>query len=193
MDYQEIENAAKTKALEIAAVMGYEIDESWDAYGTMIKKGVISLHISSDRYKTGRLRISGNLAGMHPYLPYQSDTDEISVNINKSPESIARDIERRCLPIYLKNLEDATAARIKDIAFKARRAEVLLEIAALIPGAEVRNLEDQSSYSSSQPVISSYGPYCCKATYSGYDGEKIKLEIELPLDVARKILAPLKE
>ena len=65
-----------------------------------------SLHFVSGSYETkGRIRISGNFPRtekgeyIDPY-DYREKRHEITVSIDKSPEQIAGDIERRFLPRY---------------------------------------------------------------------------------------------
>lgn len=109
---EEKERQEKVEALirGVSKILGFKLEEkekdSWNYLCLNARKGEESLHFTSGGYQMkDRIKISGNFPKtekgeyVDPY-GYQEKRHEITVSIAKTPEQIARDIERRFLPHY---------------------------------------------------------------------------------------------
>jgi len=102
----------------VSKILGFTLqknrDDSWRYVSCDIKKGEESLHFTSGSYDVkDRIRISGNFPKtekgeyIDPYN-YRDKRHEITVSNTKTPEQIARDIERRFLTRYRELLKTVT-------------------------------------------------------------------------------------
>ena len=100
------------KMKEVAELLGMtweDREESWDNRGVFSNPNDLDkkLALSNDGYRAkGRIEISGlyPLDGQGKHFPQHGYKLEITVAETKTAEEIARDIRRRVLPAYLKNL-----------------------------------------------------------------------------------------
>jgi hypothetical protein len=97
------------------------------------------LWLSTTWGSKGMLHIAGifpNGPGGQSYKPYKSNEDRekysIQANFNKTPEQIARDIQRRLLPTYREALTEALNRKRSDEQAEIELEAFAAEIAALI-------------------------------------------------------------
>lgn len=186
---EEREYQARVEALicEVSQILGFtpekhEKDESWHHVSMNARKGNESLHFSSGGYLLkDRIKISGNFPRARkgeyfdPYVPGEK-RHEITVSIRKTPEQIARDIERRFLPHYQELLK-----------------KVLERIARMdeYDGICARNLErvkgkKPTEEEKEKKRLWLEGPISCEVQVTDEDAT-IELR-SVPIEVARKVL-----
>jgi len=123
---QETAHAIKVFT-EVGKILGYTVQAgNCDWYIRLINPDGITLSVSgfiSEQYRyNGKYSISGNYsynARDCGAIGYNDSLPEIGVNINKTPEQIAKDIQRRLLPLHLE-------IEAKCRAYKAKKEHRLL-------------------------------------------------------------------
>lgn len=160
--------------------------------GAFVRSGELGLHFYVGYHTKGRLEVSGCFNGLHSYRPYRSADREkcsITVSLDKSATAVAKDIERRLLPVYGKAYLEAKANRDADLARRKHVMDTLTELAALIPGASVRDedkLDDNAN--SSRPWVTTYhNPYYDVHKLEVY-GNEVKMDLRVSVELAKKLL-----
>ena len=141
---------AEDRLAEIAPLVARALGEGWARekrdnvelthyMGLVHGDERVGLYVS---YPYGRLSISGNLnhvrdsRGENPYLRGE-ENPKITVSLDKSPEQIARDIERRVLPGYRDVLAKALAVVQERNDLFARTAASAAAIAKVIGATDI--------------------------------------------------------
>lgn len=107
MDKQTFNEKMET----VSKILGYQwkpYEERGDNYGHLTSSGQIKISAGNADYKLkGRIQFSSCYPQSKNGYPQWSygDKIEITVSADKTPEQISRDIEKRFLPTYLKNLQ----------------------------------------------------------------------------------------
>lgn len=135
------------------------------------------LHFTTPYNNTARVEINGIFHhDLSQHLPYNMNREktEITVARSKTPEQIARDIERRLMPPYERVLAQTKDRKAKADAYEAKKMRAIDAIRdAMGSGASIKDGD-----------VIRYNPFC-RARYYGGD---IKIEVELPVDKAVEIL-----
>ena len=142
------------------------------------------------RFRDGRINVSGRWpehVNQHSFYPSNHGTDvlsDITVSASRSPEQVARDINKRYIPLYFPVFQKKKQERADYIARQAMRHERANELASLCGGSPPYRHEDKEpaahlSYSESKL----YGHMKV-----GYGGD-IHLDIhDVPFDLAKQIV-----
>lgn len=141
-------------------------------------------------HKPGRLVVRGEFpegAANSVYEPARYT--EITCDENKSPEQIARDIERRLMPEYGESLKVVLERIDNEKKYIAKRSAMIQKIANHL-GLRVED-DDRRDRTRYPNIWIRYG----KAVRNivAYSDEKVKLEVEADADLAIKILAVIDE
>ncbi len=111
METQEFKTKVQAigEALKMSVILGSDEDMRWNKFAHLIGSDGQEIQVQNGDYKTkNRLNFFGcfpkNEKGEHMHY---GALPSITVAVEKSPEKIARDIEKRLLPIYLPELEKA--------------------------------------------------------------------------------------
>jgi len=179
---------AKEDARRICEFLdGWELDEDIDST-SYVWRGLArsaegrQLLFRLEWNKNDRLEISGSWGmGLYQFLPYNREKTEITVSRKKSPEKIAKEIERRLLPAYERMFAKAVRHKEANDSYEKRKKDALEAIKAAIGG--------DAHFTSDGNKVYSYEPYNCDAEF--YTDE-VKLELRLPLEKAVRMLKWLK-
>lgn len=200
--YHEENLVTMAKAREVAAALSnpllgvsWVLDEKKSleySNGAWVTSGDLGLHFSVGYHSKGRLEVSGSFNGLSSYRPYRSADREkcsITVALDKPAAAIAKDIERRLLPVYGKAYLEAKANRDADLARRKSVMDTLTELAALIPGASVRDADKlDGGPNSGRPWVTTYhNPYYDIHKIEVY-GDEVKIEMRVSVDLAKKLL-----
>ena len=183
----------KTEALirEVCKVSGFtpemKNDDSWNYACVNAHKGDESLYFTSCGYPLkDRIAISGNFPRtdkgerIDPY-EYNEERHEISVSIAKTPEQIARDIERRFLPRYRELLR-----RVKEKVAQSNEYAV----------ACARNLERIKGGKLTEEEEKGYIMHLSGEIFGEIrvHGETVRIELHsVPIEAAQRIVRILEE
>ena len=177
----ENKRRVREKAMEVCECMkGWQLDDREDLYGAVLSDGVRSLMFAPIWGNTERMEIRGYYGDLGQFLPYDKEKTEITVSMAKTPERIARDVEKRLLPAYERVL--AKAMENKE-SYEKREAEKrsTLEAVKQAIGGDANVIQDDR--------VVSYRPFHCLAKYRS--GKEVVLELTLPLVKAVGILSLL--
>ena len=100
-------NQFNKKMTEVAKILGLTWEgrtDTWNNSGHLTGENQVKIWVNS---KEGSQKIS--FGSCYPSKVLYRDRVEIGVSEDKSPEQIAKDIQRRFLPTYLVNLKEAKA------------------------------------------------------------------------------------
>jgi hypothetical protein len=175
------------KARDIAYALDWHYPEPQDGWNARIvnPETHAELWIANDR---GRCRISGGFGELHKYLRYERHgKNEITVNPQKTPPQIVRDIRQRLLPDYLQDLgycqqrEQEHRARMQGIANAALKFAAILRM----PPPEVS--EDERARFHVPFSSGVYGDV-------QIDSQSVDVKLtDVPFHVAAMMLVPLGE
>jgi len=189
---EEEERNEKTRTLILAVCKILKFtpvekkDDSWHYVYMDAKKGEESIHFSSGGYQMkDRIRISGSFPrtekgeSVDPYR-YGEKRHEITVSLAKTPQQIARDIERRFLPRY-RELFGGVVERVNKSNQYARTCAKNLEAIKGKPLTEYEMKERTWRFSGS--VLGEVW----------VDNESARVELHsVPIETAKKIMAIVK-
>lgn len=173
-------------ARKVISLLGGEwaVDRKWlkDTNNGLMLNGPDgrALHFCVGWAAKGRLGISGSFRnGLNQHLPYDREKTEITVSKDKTPAQIAKDIERRLMPVYERVLARAGEMKARCDEYEKEKSRALERVREAMGGdADVR-----------QGEVFGYKPYSFQAKYYG-EGQ-IKFEITLPLAKAVTVLKRL--
>lgn len=112
-------------------------DDGWHDGVTLTGPGGEQLHATVDDWRkanAGRLFLRGSFPDELAGHLYGTPATRISVDGSRSPEAIARDIERRLLPAYREALAIARQRKAESDEVAARRHAVMLQILTAMGG-----------------------------------------------------------
>lgn len=159
------------------------VKKDWEGNGVMITVDQKQLHFYF-AWNNDRLIISGSWPnGLSRFLPYNKLNTEITVSKNKAPEVIARDITKRLLPNYEEVLAEILKQKVVEDIYQDNKKVALKKVVEAI-GGNAHIIEHSQQ-------VHSYEPYDCTVEYRGGardEEEQIRLEINLPLEKAFKLL-----
>lgn len=184
----------KDKVLAVGAILGMVVefypdeDMRWYRWAILTKdaqKIRISNGTNGEEHK---LHISGDfprtIKGESVF--YGISQSAINVSESKTPEQIARDLERRFLPVYLPELEK-TVERVKETNIYYQKREANIEKLAKYFGVEFK--EDNQ-----EPQIYVYDKIKgLGSRIEAYGEDTVKFELELTPEMAIKVFDLLKE
>ena len=179
----EDKQRVRQKAIEVCSYMeGWKLDDSKDLYGTVLLsdsgRGLFFQPIWSN---ADRVEISGYFGDLRQFLTYEKEKTTITVGMAKTPERIAKDIEKRLLPAYERMFIKATEGkRVHDEYEKEKRA--VLEAVRDAIGGDAHVIQDDR--------VISYHPFRCDVKISGHE---VELRLTLPLVGAIIVLGILGE
>ena len=177
----EDKRRVREKAMEVCECMkGWQLDDREDLYGTVLSNGVRSLMFAPIWGNTERMEISGYYGDLGRFLPYDREKAEITVSMAKTPERMARDIEKRLLPAYERVLARVMEGKKGYDRYEAEKREVLESVRQAI-GRDAHVIQDDR--------VVSYRPFHCLVKYRS--GKEVVLELTLPLAKAVGILSLL--
>lgn len=138
---------ARALVSKVCQVLGFTLEgeraDDWNYLSVNARLGDESLHFASGSYYLrDRIKVSGNFPktekgeSLDPYR-YGEKEHEITVSVSKSPERIAKEIERRFLPRYREVLKSILEKVHKSNQY-ARTSERNLE---LVKGETLNDLE----------------------------------------------------
>ncbi len=171
---------------EVSKILGFtpqkNRDDSWRYVSLDIKKGEECLHFTSGNYELkDRLKISGNFPRtekgeyIDPY-DYRDKRHEITVSITKTTEQIARDIERRFLPLYRELLNRVIQRVNQSNEYDRTCTENLEEI----KGKKLTEEEKKQHRFELHGEI--YGEF-------SVHGDSVKIELNsVPVEMAKKVM-----
>lgn len=175
------------KLSKVAKILGYRFSIN-DNFAEL-KQEDISIWIENGAYSS---RDKIHIWGSYP-VDYHGDYSsygirEISINCspNKTPEQIARDIQRRFLPIYLENLQKTLEHNktIQENADKKYHAvKILAGLLGKAPAKDHKNHYTINGYNTID---------CLRDLEISHDGSEIGMELKLSLNKAVRILRVLK-
>jgi hypothetical protein len=134
METQEFKNKVEaiSKLLKMAVEFPSDEDMRWNKYG-YLTEGHKKLRISSTVYneKNHHLTIWADFprTDKGEYAFYGHKHPEINVSDQKTPEQIARDIERRLMPEYTKELQEVVDRIEKTNLYNQRQKENIQKLA----------------------------------------------------------------
>ncbi len=175
------------KIKDIASILGYVVRNVVDDDAWLINEsGVPSEGIrifSSQYHKPDRFFINGSYPDHKDHsIVYSTGHPEITVSASRTAVAIAKDIQRRFLPVYLENLQGVNDRVKKYNAYGATRAATMKEAGVIIGIDPV--FKSNNEFNSA--TISGKGIYITEN-----DSETIRLEAScLTLEQLRKI-API--
>lgn len=151
----------KNQAVEIAAALGtdwHTEDGQWtggeDTYLCGPNGEQIHMMVGRYRVAAGRAELTGSLnhdgQRLYEHIPYGSKLPSITVSLAKSPQQIARDIERRLLPTYREIRTETLARKARSDQDELDRQGLAASLAAVL-GVESENPNTAKLY------IGSYG------------------------------------
>ena len=178
----EQEELVRQKTIEVCKCMeGWRLDEEQGTYGTLIMSNDSDGLVFSPIWNnSNRVEIHGYYGGLNKYLPYEREKTEITVSMAKTPERIAKDIEKRLLPAYKKVYAETMEAKKVDDEYKKKKVFILETIQKTI-GGDAHIIHDKK--------VISYKPFECDVKY--WSGHNVRLKITLPLEKAIEILKML--
>jgi len=175
----------RRKVLNVADILGYEAECSVSVNRASMSRDDALLFISSS---DGRLRISG----VYPHSKdgnrgYNLKDVTITVTVEKSATLIAREIERRVLPDYLEELEEATRQVNERNDYTETRGANIQEL------SDVAGVSIASGFDRDVPAFRFGGDrnYQHQVKCQGKDTIEMKLD-SLTVEQARKVITVLK-
>lgn len=172
-------------ATELAAGVRQFAPGAWtitvsDDYDRTIKIALpegagLCLNVSPYNHRE-RVVISGTYPHAYNLVRTSTLAPAITVALNRGPEAIVKEITRRFLPAYLASYATVLQAKQQADDYQAKKAAALAELAAIL-GVSV-NREQAYYYRQNLNVT-------IKDTYNG----TARLELTVPLDLARRVLA----
>lgn len=175
----EQEESVRQKTIEVCECMkGWRLDEEQEVYGTLIvSNSGGGLVFSPIWNNSNRVEIHGYYGDLNQYLPYKREKTEITVSMAKTSERIAKDIEKRLLPVYEKVYAETMEAKKVDDKYKREKAAILKTIQEVI-GGDAHIIHDKE--------VISYKPFECDVEY--WSGHNVRVKIILSLEKAVEIL-----
>jgi len=180
------------KIQKVADILGYEMTVPEESFTNQaeLKKDNIWIHIRNGGYQNqNKITISGSYPHdcHNQYNAYGLKNPTISCSETKTPEQVAKDIQRRFLPGYMEDLQK-TEEQNKITQGKADRRYQTIKIIADSLGI-VPKKEHNDEYNSLPiwNVLPGLG-----SLKVSYDGTTIDLKLELTLDQTLQVLAILK-
>ena len=171
--------------LKFVAAAGFE--DHWARVFDLADGGRLFFQAARDR---GQLHISASVAeALREHRPYYRDGEapktSINVAMSKDAKRIAADVRRRLLPEYERERASCDANKARHYDLNAKRIAALAQVAA--PFGERVHCDERMgeprplSIDGEGKFSLTAKPFC----------ESLKLEIEVPPDVAEKIAALL--
>ena len=151
----------------------------------LVERLSISNGCYSGSHKPGRLVIRGEFpegAARNVYDP--AKYTEITCDENKSPEQIAKDIERRLMPEYRESLKVVLERIDSEEKYIMKRSAIIEKIAKHL-GLGVRD-DDRRDPMRHPSIWIRYGR--AVRNIAAYSDEKVKFEVEADADLAIRIL-----
>lgn len=144
------------KITAVCNILGFQLDnretDYWN-FAREIIKGDIKLFIRADSYQSkGKFEISGSYPRdakgqyINPYEYNESRADKINVAMTKTPDQIAKDIERRLMPEYLLRLAKVQERISSNDNYHSSRQETIKEIASATGFEVSTHVEDGAIY-----------------------------------------------
>lgn len=137
MASKEDEDRLQELAPEIAAAFGWEVvSKDYRHYVEIVGPGERKIGLSVvDGH--GTMSVGGRFPTPPPswggsWLPYDVKSTKINVSLKKSAEAIARDIERRLLPEYEAQLEEALRRKAEHEGFEDKAMTNMKRIAKVV-------------------------------------------------------------
>lgn len=140
----------------VCEIMGFELDErevDYWCFAREISKGDIKLFIRADSYgHKGKFEIIGSYPRdskgqyINPYDYNESRADKINVSMTKTPEQVAKDIERRLMPEYLLRLAKIKKRIDESDNYHLSRQETIKQIAKATGFEISTHVEDGAIY-----------------------------------------------
>lgn len=144
----------------------------------------------SGSHKPGRLVVRGEFPEGATGSVYEpAKYTEITCDENKSPEQIARDIERRLMPEYRESLKVVLERIDNEEKYITKRSAMMDKIAKHL-GLGVRD-DDRRDRTRHPNIWIRYGR--AVRDILAYSDEKVKFEVEADADLAIKILTVIDE
>lgn len=134
-----------TLAHEIASALGaqwaahVERDDNWPAGNarvTLRDTNGRELFLYTAWNSKGRLTIDGLYGELSSYAPSQEEIERITVNARRPAAAIAKEITRRCLPIYDANVTVRRERKANHDAYEASVERSRVVMLASWPGAQ---------------------------------------------------------
>ena len=170
-------NAVMNEVAAALTMVWENIPERWEMGGHLkgIQDEKIFVRFYQDRFEISPSYPRDNRGYCHNNFP----PVKITVSANKNANQIARDIERRFLPVYRANLEYVKERIAKSNAYEARKHENIESIAAHF-GCEIV----------SQDHTMGIYPRDCDAIHclEMVDDENVKFKIECTADMAIQVI-----
>ena len=191
MELQEFKDKVNQVATILKMSIAFPSDEDmrWHKYSHLTKEHQ-KIRISNGAYQEEhKLHISGEFPRTikGEVGRYGESKSSINVSDSKTPEQIARDIEKRLLPIYLSELEEAVTQVNRTNIYHQKRQANIQKMADYF---QVEFKEDNSK----EPSI-----YVCdrmkglSSRIRVYGEDTVKFELELTPEMAIRVLNLLKE
>ncbi len=180
-----------SKIQKVADILGYEMTVPEESYNNQaeLKKDNIWIHIRNGGYQNqNKITISGSYPRdcHNQYNSYGSKNLAIGCSQDKTPEQIARDIQKRFLPDYMADLQKVieTNKIIQESAdTKYHTIKALADFLGISPKKDHNNEYSLSVWQALKGL---------NKLEVSYDGTRINLNLELTLDQTLQVLAILK-
>ena len=188
METQEFKNKIEEVGKIIGMIADFPSDEDmhWHRWAHL-KKDQQSIRVSNGDYQEqNKLHISGAFpTSIKGESSRYGNPIDINVSVSKTPEQIARDIERRLLPLYLPELEKAID-RVNRMNTYHQKREANIRKMAEYFGVEFKPDKDPSIY-----VYDKIPGLGSRIETSGE--ENVKFTLEVAPDLTIKVFDLLKE
>ena len=175
-------NQFNKKMTEVAKILGLTWEgrtDTWNNSGHLTGENQVKIWVNS---KEGSQKIS--FGSCYPCKVLYRDRVEIGVSEDKTPEQIAKDIQRRFLPAYLVNLKEAIAQIEVHNTYEVAKQANIEKIATYL-GEELRegvNGRKDRFYSHTESI----------SAVEAYTDKTVKFTVEFSPDKAIRIIELLK-
>ena len=172
--------------LKMSVQFPSEEDMRWHKWAYLTKDSQ-SIRISNGSYqKENKLHIAGDFPkSTKGESSHYGEPISINVSVSKTPEQIARDIEKRLLPVYLPELEKAVNQTNSTNIYHQKREANIRKMAEYF-GVEFKEDKEPSIYVYDR--IKGLG-----SRIEAYGEDTIKFELELTPEIAIKVSNLLKQ
>ena len=183
------------KIKPVADILGYTMTMPEESYQNQAKltQGNIVINIRNGGYQSEhKISISGSYPkDCHDGISYHGlKNPHINCADSKTPEQIARDIQKRFLPAYLEDLQKVIEMNTKTQQYADARYQIIKTLADLL-GVEPEK-DHRNEYSLRLPSQLYYRHCGLQKIEVDYYGTRVDLKLELTPEQAIKVLTLLK-
>lgn len=158
----------------------------------VVHKDGYGICLSGGNTRNNPLHISGNYP---PKASYGNDRPSINASTDKTPEQIAKDIQRRLLPDYIALWTKVTTDLKRHEDFEQTQARIAKDLFAMVPDINLAAGSKKSFHNPRSGETAPIGFTFYRDNHEGYGDLSVNSENSvdvklhsLPLDLARQVL-----